>query len=164
MFTSGGGGILFAMGKREGTILRNLEEGLEGEGRMTDFNAALGYAQLREFGRVSEKRREIRSLLSQSLAAGRHRSFLQTGECEAGTWSFPVILESSVKDAIAYAKKKEVETRPCFEGSCLAKGLVPEGRCPAARSLGLRTLLFPLHQRIGNAGIQKLARVLATLP
>jgi dTDP-4-amino-4,6-dideoxygalactose transaminase len=69
-----------------------------------------------------------------------------------------------VKDVRAYAKKKDVETECAFEGSLLARGLVPEGRCPNARSLSLRSLLFPLHQRVGGAGAQRIAKVLATLP
>ena len=51
-----------------------------------------------------------------------------------------------------------------FEDSLVGKGFVPEGTCPNARSLLLRSLLFPVHQRVGAAGSQKIARVLATLP
>ena len=46
--TAGGGALLLAFGRREGTVLRNLGEGLSPEIRMTDYNAALGLAQLRD--------------------------------------------------------------------------------------------------------------------
>lgn len=164
LLTSGGGALLFAAGRREATVLRNLAEGLLAEARMTDYNASLGLAQLKELERGLEKRRELRTLFLQALAGKKHRPFVQGGEAEPGSWSFPVVMESSIKDAIAYARKKEVETELAFADSCVAAGLVPEGLCPNAKSLSLRTLLFPLHQRIGNAGAQKISRVLATLP
>ncbi len=164
MLSAGGGACVMAMARREGTILRNIEDQVVPELRMSDYNAALGSAQLRELERTIEKRRELRKSFLQSLAAGRHKAFRQAGEGDSGLWSFPVVIESSVKDAVQYAKKKDIETIGAFEDSCLAAGLVPEGSCPVARSLLLRTLLFPLHQRIGNSGAQKVSRVLATLP
>ncbi|MDA8410115.1 MAG: DegT/DnrJ/EryC1/StrS family aminotransferase [Treponema sp.] len=164
LLTSGGGSMLFASGKREATVLRNLADGLLPELRMTDYNASLGLAQLRDLEKGLGKRRELRSLFLQSIAGKKYRTFAQGGDAEPGCFSFPVVLESSIKDAIAYARKKDVETELAFVESCVSAGLVPEGRCPNARSLAMRTLLFPLHQRIGNAGAQKIARVLATLP
>jgi dTDP-4-amino-4,6-dideoxygalactose transaminase len=164
VITAGGGALLYAQGKREASVLKNLHESLPSVLRMPDYNAALGFAQLRELERGVEKRREIRQLYSQALAGNRHKGFQQSGEAEGGCWSFPVVIESSSKDAIAYAKKKDVETEFAFAESCSATGLVPEGSCPNARSLVMRTLLFPLHQRIGGTGAQKIARVLATLP
>ncbi len=131
---------------------------------MTDYNAALGLAQLRDMEAVIARRRELAGLFAQSLARTRHRLLSQGGEGEPGYWALPVALESGMKDVRAYAKKKDVETECAFEGSMLARGLVPDGRCPNARSLSLRCLLFPLHQRVGGAGAQKISKVLATLP
>ena len=47
LVTAGGGALLFARNRREGTVLRNLHESVEPELRMTDYNAALGFAQLK---------------------------------------------------------------------------------------------------------------------
>lgn len=166
LLTSGGGALVFASGKREAAVLRNQAEALLPESRMTDFNASLGFGQLRELEKALEKRRELRTLYLQALAGKKHRSFAQGGDAEPGSWSFPVLVESSVKDAMSYARKKDVETELAFGDSCIAAGIVPDAEkiCPNARSLSMRTLLFPLHQRIGNAGAQKISRVLATLP
>jgi len=164
LVTAGGGALLFAHGRREGTVLRNLAEAIAPERRMTDYNAALGLAQLRDLEASIARRRELASLFGQSLARTRHRMIAQGGEGEPGYWAFPVALESGMKEVRAYAKKKEVETAPAFEGSIVGKGLVPEGSCPHARSLLMRCLLFPLHQRIGASGAQKISKVLATLP
>jgi perosamine synthetase len=164
LVTSGGGALIAASGKREAQVLRNLAEGLGAELRMTDYNAALGLAQLRDMESVIARRREMAELFAQSLARTRHRLLSQGGEGEPGYWAFPVALESGMKDVRAYAKKKDVDTEPAFEGSLLAMGFVPDGRCPNARSLSLRCLLFPLHQRVGAAGAQRISKVLATLP
>jgi dTDP-4-amino-4,6-dideoxygalactose transaminase len=162
--TSGGGALVLAFGKREGTVLRNLAETIEPETRMTDYNAALGLAQLRDMEGAIVRRRELAVVFAQSLARTRHRLISQGGEGECGYWALPVSIASSVKDVVAYAKKKEVDTVLAFEGSLLAKGLVPESSCPNARSIAQRSLLFPLHQRIGATSAQKIAKVLATLP
>ena len=164
MVTSGGGALLFSRGKREGTVLKNIYETIEGELRMTDYNAALAFAQLKELESTIEKRRELYQLFGQAISRTRHKLLTQGGEGEAGFWAFPVALDSGMKDSRAYAKKKEIETEAAFETSLLGKGLVPEGSCPNSRSLLLRTVLFPVHQRVGAAGAQKISRVLATLP
>jgi len=164
LVTSGGGALLAAGARRDAQVLRNLSDSLGYESRMTDYNAALGLAQLRDLEAAISKRRELASMFAQSLARTRHRLVAQGGEGEPGYWALPVALESGAKDARAYAKKKEVETAGAFEDSALARGLVPETSCPNARSFSLRCVLFPLHQRIGGAGAQKVSRVLATLP
>jgi Predicted pyridoxal phosphate-dependent enzyme apparently involved in regulation of cell wall biogenesis len=162
--TSGGGALVLAFGRREGTVLRNLAEGLSAEVRMTDYNAALGLAQLRDMEGAIAKRRELAGTFAQSLARTRHKLLTQGGEGEPGYWALPVSIASSVKDVEAYAKKKEVDSCLAFEGSLIVKGLVPEGSCPNARSMSLRCILFPLHQRIGAQSAQKILKVLATLP
>lgn len=164
LVTSGGGALLATCGKREGQVLRNLGETIAPEVRMTDYNAALGLAQLRDMETAISRRRELAALFAQALARTRHRLVTQGGEGEPGYWAFPVSIASSVKDVRAYAKKKEVETELAFEGSLLARGFVPEGVCPNARSMAMRCLLFPLHQRIGAAASEKICKVLATLP
>jgi perosamine synthetase len=162
--TSGGGALVLAFGKREGTVLRNLAETIESEIRMTDYNAALGLAQLRDMEAAIVRRRELAASFGQSLARTRHRLISQGGEGECGYWALPVSVASSVKDVEAYARKKEVESVLAFGGSLIGRGMVPESMCPNARSIAMRCLLFPLHQRIGAASAQKIVKVLATLP
>ncbi|HUW42546.1 MAG TPA: DegT/DnrJ/EryC1/StrS family aminotransferase [Rectinemataceae bacterium] len=164
LVTAGGGAIVFAHARREGSVLRNLAGATARELLMTDYNAALGLAQFRDMESSIARRREYAALFAQSLARTRHRLLSQPNEGEAGYWAFPVSLASGMKDVQAYAKKKEVDTEPAFAGSIAAEGLLPEGLCPVARSLVMRCILFPLHQRIGTANAQKISKVLATLP
>ncbi len=164
LVTAGGGALLCARGRREGQVLRNVAESILPELHMTDYNAALGLAQLRDLEASISRRRELATLFAQSLARTRHKLLSQPGEGEPGYYALPVALASGMKDVRAYAKKREIETEPAFEGSMVGSGLVPEGKCPNARSLLMRCLLFPLHQRIGVSGATKISKVLATLP
>jgi perosamine synthetase len=162
--TSGGGALVLAFGRREGTVLRNLAESIVPELRMTDYNAALGLAQLRDMEASITRRRELATLFAQSVARTRHSLVTQGGEGEPGYWALPVSVVSGAKDVQAYAKKKEVDSELAFESSILGRGGLPEGACPNARSISMRCLLFPLHQRIGAQTAQKISKVLATLP
>jgi perosamine synthetase len=164
LVTAGGGALVMARCKREGTVLKNNYDSIEPELRMTDYNAALGFAQLKELEANIEKRRELYELFVQSVSRTRHKLLAQDGEGEPGYWAFPVALDSGMKDARAYAKKKDVDTATAFENSLVGRGVTADGTCPNARSLLLRSVLFPMHQRVGAAGAQKIARVLATLP
>jgi len=171
MVTAGGGALLMASERREGIALRNRCADLEPELRMSDFNAALGLGQLKELSRGLERRREIASLYVQALLQGRHRAVTQVVEGEPSWFCFPVAFERGLKDARAYAKKKDVPTRMAFERVLLggvdegAEGSAPEAAsCPAAASLMLRCLLFPLHPGVSKSLAAKVAKVIATLP
>ncbi len=162
--TAGGGALVYANGRREAQALRNQADSLPPEFVMTDLNAALGLSQIRALERTFERRRELARLFEEALARSKHAALRLPGEGEPAYFGLPVVLPSGVKDVRAYARKKEVDTALAFEGSCVAKSLVPEGACPKAASLALRCLVFPLHPRIGKSAAQKVSRVLATLP
>jgi dTDP-4-amino-4,6-dideoxygalactose transaminase len=162
--TSGGGALLFTANKRDSSILKNCAEDLRGELNLTDYNAALGLAQLRNLERSIERRRELESKFKMELARTRHHGFNQIGEGAIGLWSFAVILESGMRDAILHAKKNGIEAAPAFEGSSVMGQGFSESLCPGARSLAMRCLLFPLHEKISSKDAGTIAKVLATLP
>ena len=162
--TAGGGAMLYSPGRREAQALRNVADQLCPEELMTDMNAALALAQLKDLDKFLEKRRELSELYGQSLARAHRRALSATVECEPSNFGCVVVLESGAKDVRAYAKKKDVDTVMAFDDTCAAAGVVPEGRCPVAVSLVNRSVAFPLSPRIGKTAAQKIARVLATLP
>ncbi len=162
--TSGGGALLFTSNKREASVLKNCQESLSGELVLTDFNAALGMAQLKDLSRSAERRRDLEARYRTELARTRHRGFTQQGEGLAGLWSFAVVLESSMNDAIIHAKRNGIEAAPAFEGSSALQEGFSESSCPGARSLAMRCLLFPLHEKISTKDAGTIGKVLATLP
>lgn len=162
--TAGEGALLFAKGKREAAVLKNLSEALPREMLMSDMNASLAQAQLRDIAKFNEKRKELYGLYQRSLLQSRHAVLEQEGEGESSYFAFPVVLRSGAKEVRAYAKKKEIDTLEAFSGTIIASGRLGEDACPQARSLALRCVLFPLHLRVGRTAAQKIVKVLATLP
>ncbi len=164
LITTGGGALVFSHHRREAQALRNAFETIPSEIVMTDYNAALGFSQFRDLESLKDKRKELFSLFAQSLAGSKHATFIQPGEGDQGHCAFPVSVVTGLKDVRLYAKKKEIETEAAFDTSVVASSDFPHESCPNARSLFMRSVLFPLHQRIGASDAAKIARVLSSLP
>lgn len=178
MLTAGGGALLYASNRRDGAVLRGLGD-LPPEYGLPDMNAAMAVVQFRESAKNLAKRGEIARVYNQPAQRTRHKRFVQpeisggasrNGEDEAlksveyNNFSFPLILETGMKDVKAYAKRKDIEVESAFENTPAALGMVDQGECPEAYSLSLRTALFPLYPRLGAREIEKVARLILTLP
>lgn len=188
MITAGEGALLWANGKREAQVLRNRAEALPRELLMSDFNASLGLAQLKDLEKLRAKRKEFYALFQRSLLQSRHSLLVQdrppvqapaegqspsegdarpdgsTDPGEPSYFAFPVLLRTGAKEVRAYAKKKDIETMGAFEGTLIESGCLPEDACPQARALSLRTILFPLHPSLNAEAVKRIVKVLATLP
>lgn len=162
--TAGGGALLFASTKRDAPIVRSIGESLLKELALTDYNAALGFAQLKDLSSSLQKRRDLEEVFRAELARSRHKTFRQPQEGQGGCYAFPVALETGMRDAIVYAKKNGIEAAPAFEQSIVAAEDFPAGECPGARSLAARCLFFPLHEKISAKDADVIGKVLATLP
>lgn len=163
ILTAGGGALLYANGRREGTVLRRYAD-LAPEYRLPDLNAALATVQFKEAERNFIKRKEIASVYTQASMQVRHKRPIQIGDCEYNNYAFPLILETGMKDVCSYAAKKEVEAESAFTQSLAAKQPDLTKACPNANSLALRTVLFPLYPRLGKSQVAKVAKVITTLP
>ena len=97
--------------------------------------------------------------------SGKNRTFARSLGENSTVWSFPVVLESSFKDVKQYSSKKEIEVRLAYEKSVISL-FEDEERSSYihAKSLFLRTALFPLYPRLGSESASKIAKVLGTLP
>lgn len=162
--TAGGGAILMAAERRNATVLRNRTVELREEFLMGDMNAALGFIQVKELETGVARRKELAQAYSQALAMTRHKTLLQAGEGEQVHYSFPLVLASGLKDARAYAKKKEVDTQVAFEDAAFLLRPREGFELKEARSLSMRCLLFPLHPGVKGKEAAKVARVIQTLP
>jgi dTDP-4-amino-4,6-dideoxygalactose transaminase len=176
MLTSGGGALLYASSRRDGSVLRGLGD-LPPEYGLPDMNAAMAVVQFRESAKNLAKREEIAKVYNQSALRTRHKRFVQLdvsdgaagGEdvlksVEYNNFSFPLILETGMKDVKAYAKRKDIAVESAFENTPVGLGLVGQEQCPEAYSLSLRTALFPLYPRLGAREIEKVSRLILTLP
>ena len=162
LFTAGGGCLLYAMNRREGTVLRRWST-LPPEYRLPDVNAAMATVQFKESERNYEKRRTIAEVYTQAALQSRHKRFINPDAAEYNNYCFPLVLQNGAKDVIAYGVKKEIEIALAFQDTIVAHLETPQDY-PVAYSLSLRTVLFPFYPRLSSAMVQKVARLLATLP
>jgi dTDP-4-amino-4,6-dideoxygalactose transaminase len=161
MLTAGGGALLYAANRRESSMLRNLG-GIPPEYCLADMNAAMAVIQFKEAARNLEKRREIAQVYTQSSLRTRHKRFINQGEYN--NYAFPLILETGLKDVKAYAKRKEIVVESAFENSIEGIGEALPAFYPESYSLSLRTVLFPIYPRLGAAEIERVSKLIMTLP
>jgi dTDP-4-amino-4,6-dideoxygalactose transaminase len=177
MLTGGGGALLYAMNRRDGSALRNFAS-LPPEYGLPDMNAAMAVIQLRESGRNLERRREIAAIYNQAAQRTRHRRFVMDENLSYNNYAFSLILETGLKDVRAYARKKDILLEGAFTrtlmGTVIENG--PEGpetvpgegldreNCPEAYSLTLRTVLFPLYPRLSSVEVERISKLIITLP
>jgi dTDP-4-amino-4,6-dideoxygalactose transaminase len=163
MLTSGGGALLYAMNRRDGSVLRNFGD-LPPEFCLPDINAALATVQFREAAKNLEKRKEIAGAYTQAGLRTRHKRFIPREDAEYNNYAFPLILETGLKDVTAYAKKKEITVESAFAGTLAGSGLVDSSSCPESYSLSLRTVLFPLYPRLRSPEVERVSKLIVTLP
>jgi len=161
MLTSGGGALLFAMNRKDAAELRNFA-GIANEYCLPDINAALAVVQFKEVQRNLQKRREIAGVYSQAGLRTRHKRFIPLAEDGYNNYSFSLVLETGLKDVIAYARKKDIIVESAFDNTLTASGLC--GNCPVSSSLSLRTVLFPLYPRLRSSEAERVSRLIMTLP
>ena len=163
MVTAGGGALLFAMGRRDASVLRGYST-LPQEYCLPDINAALASVQFKEIERNMGRRREIAHVYTQASLRTKHKRFVPLDGLEYNDYAFPLVLESSMKDVTAYARKKEIIVENAFAGSLAGNGTVDSALCPTAYSLSLRTVLFPLYPRLRSAETERVSKLIMTLP
>jgi dTDP-4-amino-4,6-dideoxygalactose transaminase len=177
MLTSGGGALLYAANRRDGSALRNYGD-LPSEYNLPDMNAAMAVIQFRESVRNLERRLEIARIYTQAALRTRHRRFIQGDEEQYNNYAFPLVLETGLKDVKTYARKKDIVVESAFESTLMGfalgaadaggEGGNPASRfqdlCPEAYSLSLRTVLFPLYPRLSSSDVERISKLIVTLP
>jgi len=161
MLTSGGGALLFAMNRKDGMLLRNFS-GLADEYFMPDINSALAIVQFKELHRNLTRRHEIAQIYIQASLRTRHKRFIPPNDSEYCNYAFPLVLETGLKDVIAYARKKEIEIENAFENTIAGSTHCED--CPVSASLVMRTVLFPLYPRLRSQDAERVSRLIMTLP
>jgi dTDP-4-amino-4,6-dideoxygalactose transaminase len=163
MITAGGGALIFTGDRRNASVLRN-SGGLPSEYALPDMNAAMAAVQMRECAKNIEKRRKIADLYHQSALRGRHRLFAARDNFVYNHYAFSVVIETGMKNVKQYAAKHGVAVESAFENTLAGAEIAPAEACPQCRSLSLRTALFPLYPRLGAKNVEKVAKVITTLP
>lgn len=163
--TAGGGAILMAPARREWLILKKYTDEAPRTDILPDINSALAFVQLKEFRRNEPARKNLFTLYQRALMSGKHKTYVRAPDEGSTIWSFPVVLASGFKDVKQYTLRKDIEITLAYEDSVIAlheEELSPS--CIHAKSLLLRCALFPLYPRLTSANVNKIIKVLGTLP
>ena len=163
ILTAGGGAILFSTNKKNCAVLKNIISNAPITDFLPDINAALAVIQVKNMDKNRQLRAEIYDLYVQALLQTKHKTLVFSENLQSPIYSFPVILENSVKEVKNYANRKEIEVELAFADS-IASYLGEKNTCMCAASLALRTVLFPLYPRLGIKNAAKISKVLGTLP
>ena len=178
--TAGGGAVLMAPARRDWIVLKKFVDVMPTTELLPDINCALGWVQLKEFRHNEMARKRIYTLFQRTCMSGKHKMFVrgaglpvqevksQDGESmeekfdnTSTTCCFPLVLTSSFKDVKQYAAKKDIEIRSAYEDSVIAyKEEELSSSCRKAKSLYLRTALFPLYPRLSHSQVGKIVKIL----
>jgi len=165
MLTSGGGALLFAMNKKDSSALRSFA-GIANEYCLPDINAALAVVQFKEAQKNIERRRDIAEFFVKACmplsSRTKHKRFITGENQEYCNYSFSLILETGLKEVTQYAKKKEIEIENAFENTIA--GAQACDNCPVSNSLVMRTVLFPMYPRLRSLDVERISRLITTLP
>ena len=186
IITAGAGAAVFARDRRELKGLREAVERRPRDALLSDMNAALGLAQVREIERFLKARRAIAGVFSQAVARSRHGRLGPLQEATGVPFAFPVLVKDGVKTVRQFAMKRNIETCSAFADAVAAVGqaqLEPEVALPAAggqgaesraeatrapfaaaRDLLARCVLFPLYPTLLKRDLQLIVKVLSALP
>jgi len=155
---------LFVSEKRNVAPLKKLREELTSTDRLPDINAALGFVQLKNAAKNMEVRLELEKLFRRALLSSKHEALTFLPNVINSVYNFPVILNRGFKDVEKYTQKKHIEIELAFNDSIVVHHGETCEHCESAKSLALRTVLFPLYPMLGAKNSEAVAKVLSTLP
>lgn len=187
--TAGGGSLLLAAGRNDRAALRRAAEALPVDALLPDMNAALCLTQIKEIEGFVARRAEIAGTFSRAIMRGRHRVPVQPADAQNVHYTFPVLVEGSVSEILAYSRKKGVEAALAFAGTIIDRvgqvvtpvddsdatvdphdgGMRTDtptllNELPVAHGLLLRCVRFPLYPSLTAKEAALVERVLTTLP
>ena len=164
IITSGEGTAILAGDKKNLSSLRNNLSDLPVTAYLLNMHAAMGLIQLDSIEHFLERRREIGKIYEASILKGHHKAFYSSEEQIRNYPAFHVVLNTPLKEVSRYARKNGVMVELAFSDSSLAMEPSDSKKCPNARSLLLRTVVFPLYPGLGSRNTETIARLLSTLP
>ncbi|NOY09096.1 MAG: DegT/DnrJ/EryC1/StrS aminotransferase family protein [Spirochaetes bacterium] len=133
-------------------------------GRLPDLNASLALSQIRYLEEDMVLREQIAGLYRQAVSKTRHSTLIDENNCRNIHYAYPVVIKNGLHEVERYVRKHNIETAPAFGNSIITEFDGFGDSFPNAAGLSLRTLLFPLYPMLGKGDVDKIARVISTLP
>lgn len=128
---------------------------------LPDMNASLGIVQLVKIESTIERRREIFKAFQQSLQKGDGKSFLSGNiNFNPNGFTFPVVVETRIDEAIEFAQKNGIEVRRSFKDSIGFRYQEKYERYPNAVGPLSRCISFPLYPFLKSTDVDTIEKVL----
>jgi perosamine synthetase len=166
MITTGNGGMVLTANSRFYSIMKELRAGSETAVEapydyvMTDFQGAMGIAQLANLSNFIRRRRDIAKIYFEALKHTTHRTLYAFSESFAYQ-SFPILFDSPVDKVYKYWKKCGIEVeRPV--GKPLHSYLNFKAMdYPNSERLSKKLFSIPIYPTLTKKEIEKISRSLA---
>jgi len=162
--TGGGGALLFRHQGSETSIIDEITQLYPYIG-LSDMNSSLGIIQLANVEQDLIKRRAIYTNYQLASSQNSHSSFASLPiDYQMNGYSFLMILESKVSQAIAFAKKYDVSCQLAFCDTIINDQLDAYETYPNAIPVIQRTIRFPLYPFLLNKEIRQVEKVISQIP
>ena len=132
---------------------------------LSDLNSALGIIQIANLPINLSRRRDIYSIYLNASGRNRHENFAKTDiDYQINAYSFLMVIDGKVEEAINFAKKYEVSTSLAFEEPIIKDQLERYDVFPYSIPIINRTIRFPLYPFLSATDVKKIERVISQLP
>lgn len=161
IISTGGGAIAVSRKDEYIDALKKEAERTRRYNDLPDMNASLGIVQLVKIDSTIERRREIFKAFQQSLQKGEGKSFLSGNiNFNPNGFTFPVMIETRLDEAVAFAEKCGIEVRRSFSQSVGNRFQEKYERYPNAVGPIARCLSFPLYPFLRSTDVDTIEKVL----
>jgi perosamine synthetase len=130
---------------------------------LPDLNAAMGVSQDETLNHRLKLRDAIGKIYEESVRRGRNTFISPMENFDKFYSDFPIIVKSSLKDAIQYLKKHEIEGMRPFQFPLHHYLNLPKEKFPNTEYFYLNSLLIPIHSTLLKKEVDIISKVLATM-
>jgi perosamine synthetase len=171
LITTGDGGAVFCSNRKSyHLVVTHVEKDYSTDNYyprlsclMPDLNAAMGVSQDETLNHRLRLREVIGKIYEESVKRGRS-SIIAPRENHDKLYSdFPIIVKSSLKDAILYLKKHGIEGARPFDFPLHHYLNLPKEDFPNTEHFYLNLLLIPIHSTLLKKEVDMISKVLATM-
>ena len=130
---------------------------------MPDLNAAMGLSQIESLNHKLKLRDTIGHLFEQALQQSRNTFIPAEDKCDRYYADFPIILKSSLKDAVAYLKKNKIEAVRPFAYPLHQYLGKPKEDFPISEHFYLKTILIPNYSSLSKSDVTHITRMISSM-
>ena len=165
--TMGKGSVLLTNSETMFNKLKNLEAHRSNhvyqvryDHNITDYQAAMGFEQLKNLSRLIKRRKEIGNIYLDTIFRSQFRTFFKYPEVDS-YGSFPILSSTSSAEIISLLKKKNIESKKILSFEPLHRLLkLNRNEFPNTEKLYQQGVLLPIYPHLTNQDITLIINIL----